>query len=481
MDCRTIRDRVHQDYSIRSRRHRLRICLLYPPRPGGAGTNLVPPIGLLYLGAILERDGHEVTLVDCTLSGARGADLVRNVVDTAPEILMISAFTSDVSILQPSIRDLRSQLPDTRFWLGGPHASCVGIQALDEFPEIDAVFLDEAEESVTEAISFPEGATEGVIFRKSRNNSEPRHVEDLSSLPIPAWHLAPPSLYRGLPNGVVIKKLPYAPILTTRGCPYQCTFCAGHRITGRRIRHRPLDSVWAEIELLVNDYGVREIHIEDDNFTFDSDYAKEFCRQAISRKLPVLFSTPNGVRLDSLDDELLDLMKAAGWYVIHCGIESGSDKVLRRIRKATTTERIRETIRRIHDHDLPVAGYFIIGLPGETKEDIEQTIRFARSIGLEWAHFASFLPIPGSEDGDRYLEKHDLSAEGWAAFHNTSCPAPPESISRRGLKKLQRKAFFRFYMRPAPAFRTAGLFLHSGSASRLIRRASAYLFGSRDH
>jgi radical SAM superfamily enzyme YgiQ (UPF0313 family) len=472
---------MHQNYSLRYRRSGLRVCLLYPPRPGGAGTNLVPPIGLLYLGAILERDGHEVTLVDCALSGAMGADLVRNVVDTDPEILMISAFTSDVAILQPSLNDLRSQLPDTRFWLGGPHASCVGIHALDDFPTIDAVFLGEAEESVPEAISSPDGATEGVIFRRSRNLSEPRHIEDLSSLPLPAWHLAPPSLYRGLPNGVVFKRLPYAPILTTRGCPYKCSFCAGFRITGRKIRHRPLDSVWSEIELLVRDYGVREIHIEDDNFTLDSDYAKEFCRQAISRAYPILFSTPNGVRLDSLDDELLGLMKSAGWYIVHCGIESGSDNVLRRTRKATTTERIRETIQRIHDHDLHAAGYFIIGLPGETKEDIEQTIRFARTLRLEWAHFASFLPIPGSEDGDRYLEGHDLSADGWAAFHNTSCVAPPESITRRELKRLQRKAFSSFYLRPAPAFRTVRLFLRSGSAFRLIRRASAYMFGIRDH
>lgn len=458
----------------------MRITLFYPPRPGGAGTNLVPPIGLLYLGGVLEKKGHQVTLLDFTLLGTAGDELDRLVLESRPDVLMISAFTSDVFLLKPIFIRLREALPETRIWLGGPHASCVGQSAFRDFPGLDAVFLGEAEESALEALEFPAEPPGGVIYPGgSCGDTGPRFIDDLGKLPLPAWHLAPPEKYRGLPNGVVLKKLPYAPIITTRGCPYKCTFCAGFRVTGRKIRHRPLSTVWEEIELLVREYGVREIHIEDDNFTFDREYASEFCRMAIEKDLPVLFSTPNGVRLDALDDGLLELMKAAGWYVIHCGIESGSDRILKRIRKGTTTSRIRENIQRIHRHGLPVAAYFILGLPGETAQDIEKTIRFARESSVEWAQFACFLPIPGSPDGDRFLEACDMAASGWAAFHNTACPAPPEAVTASELKKLQRKAFLSFYLRPGPALRTLGLLFHRDTFSRIIRRGAAYLFAGR--
>jgi radical SAM superfamily enzyme YgiQ (UPF0313 family) len=457
----------------------VRITLFYPPRPGGAGTNLVPPLGLLYLGGVLERAGHEVTLLDFSLLEETGDRLVQRVVDSRPELLMFSAFTSDVFLLKPVFQKLRAELPETIMWMGGPHASCVGGGAFRDFPGMDAVFLGEAEESVLEALQFPEAPPDGVIYGSDPDRiSEPRHVKDLSTLPLPAWHLAPPASYRGLPNGVVLKKLPYAPVITTRGCPYRCTFCAGFRVTGRRIRHRPLEQVWREIDLLVNEYGVREIHIEDDNFTFDQDYAKEFCRIALEKKLPVLFSTPNGVRLDALDDELLELMKAAGWYVIHCGIESGSDRILKKVMKASTTEEIKANISRIHSHGLPVAAYFILGLPGETREDIRKTIAFSIESGVEWAQFACFLPIPGSPDGDSFLKDRDMAATGWAAFHNTSCPAPPENITAGELKSLQRKAFLSFYLRPGPVIRTLGLLFHRYTFIRILKRAAAYLSGS---
>lgn len=455
-----------------------RICLLYPPRPGGRGTNLVPPVGLLYLGGVLEAAGHEVRLVDAALSGHTGAKLADDIRRTGPDVLMVSAFTSDIHVLAIQLPRVREVLPDVPIWLGGPHASCVGRAAFDDIPQVDAVFLGEAEESVLEALDFPSLAPAGVAYRNDSSRPIPRTVEDLSELPLPAWHLAPPRRYRGLPNGVVLRRTPYAPIITTRGCPYRCTFCAGFRITGRRIRHRPMEQVWSEIEVLAGDHGVREIHIEDDNFTFDAEYAREFCREAIRRKLPVLFSTPNGIRLDRLDDQLLELMKRAGWYIVHCGIESGSDRILKRTKKGTTTDRIRENIRLIHRHGLPVAGYFILGLPGETVEDMEKTMRFAVSSGIEWAHFASFLPIPGSEDGDGWLAEHDLSEDGWAAFHNTACPAPPESVTRKELKRIQRRAFMRFYLRPGPGMRLVGLLFKPGVLTRVFKRALAYMTGS---
>jgi len=456
--------------------------MLHPPRAGGRGTNQVPPIGLLYLASVLERDGHDVVLLDAARTGLDGDDLLRAMEAAAPRLVLVSAFTSDVPAVRGLLQGFREALGDIPLWLGGPHASCRGPGSFDDLPGIDAVFVGEAEETLPRAIAHLDGGpppSHGVIWKESPSETAHALVEDLGTLPLPAWHLAPPALYRGLPNGVVLRRHPFAPVLTTRGCPRRCTFCAGFRVTGRKVRHRPLAMVWEEIELLVRSYGVREIHIEDDNFTHDRDYAAAFCREALERRLPVLYSTPNGVRLDTLDDELAGLMKKAGWYVVHCGIESGSDRILGMTRKGTTTALVREKIALLRRHGLRVAGYFILGLPGETEEDISRTMEFARDSGLDWAQFAAFLPIPGSEAGEAWLAAHPGEVDGWRLFHNTDCPAPPEGISRARMKQLQRKAFLRFYMRPGPALRSLGLLRHPGATGRLFSRASAYLWGGR--
>jgi radical SAM superfamily enzyme YgiQ (UPF0313 family) len=439
-------------------------------------------MGLLYLASSLERAGHEAALVDAALRGLSGAELARAIADCSPDILMVTSFTSDVAVLARELPSVIDMLPEgTRLWLGGPHASCRGPAAFEDLPFFDAVFVGESEETAIHALTALPSDVDipGVIWKSHPSPVKPSSIADLSTLPLPAWHLAPPGCYRGLPNGVILRRLPYAPVITTRGCPYGCTFCAGFRVTGRKIRHRPLEMVWEEIELLRKNYGVKEIHIEDDNFTFDREYAMAFCREAIDRRTGLLFSTPNGVRLDRLDPELLGAMKRAGWYVIHCGIESGSDRILKSVRKDTDTAAIRKAIAMIREAGLPVAGYFILGLPGETREDIEKTISFASSSGLAWAHFASFLPIPGSEAGDAYIARHGIPGGSWDTFHNTACPAPPDGMTAAELKKLQRNAFTSFYLRPGPIARSIPLLFHRGLAGRLARRASAYLLTNR--
>lgn len=438
----------------------------------------MPPVGLLYLGAVLEAEGHRVELVDAARTGRRGASLRSDIEAASPDILMVSAFTSDIEVLSGELPGIAGALPSgSRIWLGGAHASCAGVVALGDLPQVEAVFTGEGERTVLEALRHLEGGprpSRGVIYRDDPRDVEPGFVDDLSTLPLPAWHLAPPAQYRGLPNGVVLKRTPYAPIITTRGCPCRCTFCAGFRITGREVRHRPLEQVWEEIELLHSEYGVKEIHIEDDNFTIDREYAAAFCREAVARRLPILFSTPNGVRLDTIDEELARLMKQAGWYVVHCGIESGSDRVLESVRKGITTSLVREKVALLRRAGLPAAGYFILGLPGETEEDIMMTLRFSRTIGLAWAQFAAFLPIPGSEAGDAWLSAHSTGGRSWRAFHNTVCPAPPDGMTAARLKKLQRRAFLGFYLRPAPLLRGLGLLFRPGTAGRLFSRVLAY-------
>ena len=236
---------------------------------------------------------------------------------------------------------------------------------------------------------------------------------------MPSWDLLRPDTYPLAPHGGFFKNYPIAPIIITRGCPFACTYCAGYLVSGKKIRHRSIDKVIEEIEVLYHKYGIREIHIEDDNFTFYHDLVYEFCKKLKEHNLNISWTCPNGVRLDSLDKELLLTMKEAGLYSISVGIESGSDKILKDMKKNLTKEKIREKIELIKDCGLEVSGFFIIGYPTETKKDIMDTINFAGSLDLKRAGFSLFKPFPGTEATRQLVEKGELkemSDEDWAHF-----------------------------------------------------------------
>ena len=202
------------------------------------------------------------------------------------------------------------------------------------------------------------------------------------------------------------------------------------------------------IILLRDRYGVREFHVEDDNFTWKREYVITFCREIIERDLGLAFALPNGIRLDSLDREVLTLMERAGFYSLAVGIESGSDRVLKLMKKNLTREVIREKIELIKEcTDMRVSGFFLIGYPGETAEEIGVTISFARELPLDLTSFLITMPLPGSPLWDDY-RKEDHQKINWEDFVPSRVIPGLSDIPPERLKQLQRKATLLFYLRP---------------------------------
>ena len=277
--------------------------------------------------------------------------------------------------------------------------------------------------------------------------------EDIDRFGMPAWDLIRPDTYPFAPHGGFFKNYPIAPIIISRGCPFACAYCAGRIVSGRRIRYRSVAKVIEEIKLLYHQYGIREIHIEDDNFTFNHVLVKEFCRQLKDNKLNISWTCPNGVRLDSLTEDLLKTMKDAGLYFISVGIESGSDRVLKEMKKSLTTQGIREKINLIKNCGLEISGFFIIGYPTETRRDIEQTIDFACSLGLKRAGFSLFKPFPGSDIARELVKRGEwqfnhISAEDWSRFILADAIYAPPGFTLKEIKQWRQKALWRFYFRP---------------------------------
>jgi radical SAM superfamily enzyme YgiQ (UPF0313 family) len=298
----------------------------------------------------------------------------------------------------------------------------------------------------------------GLIWRKSGAVVVNRQsfLEDLDLLGAPSWDLLQPETYPLAPHGGFFKNYPIAPIIITRGCPFSCTYCAGYLISGKKIRRRSVKSVIEEIKTLYHKYGIREIHIEDDNFTFYHDLVYEFCRKLKENNLDITWTCPNGVRLDTLTEDLLMTMKNAGLYSISVGIESGSNRILRQMKRTLTKEKIREKIELIRKCGLGVSGFFILGYPGETIGDIMETIDFAIELDLKRAGFFLFKPFPGTEITNNLIasgEIKNMSDEDWANFVLADAVYAPAGLTREKMKRLRRTALLKFYLRPKIAWK----------------------------
>ncbi|MCM8761527.1 MAG: radical SAM protein, partial [Candidatus Omnitrophica bacterium] len=260
--------------------------------------------------------------------------------------------------------------------------------------------------------------------------------------------LIQPQTYPEAQHGAFFRQFPIAPIMVTRGCPYPCTFCAGSLVSGKKIRRRSVENVLSELQMLKNDFGIKEFHIVDDNFTMDAAYVKEFLRKLKSLSLGMSWAVPNGVRMDTLDDEMLKLMKDTGLYMISLGIESGSDKVLSSMKKGITTARISEYVNRIAKAGIDMAGFFILGFPGETEETMRQTIDFSLKLPLKRANYFTYLPFPGTESYEALRAGGELDDVDWERFYFTNAAYVPKALTRKRLKNIHRLAFAAFYLRP---------------------------------
>ncbi|MDD5173430.1 MAG: radical SAM protein [Candidatus Omnitrophica bacterium] len=426
-------------------------------KPYNSGDHIQPSLGLGYLASSLRRSHHDVKILDCVKEKIT-INRFRNVIaKEKPDIMGFQLYTSDLGFVKKALNISKEVNKDIVTVVGGHHPSAMPVETLEAIKDdLDFLFVGEAELSLPKLLDkLAKGDKRfddvpGLAWREKgqiRLNDK-FIIEDLDSLPMPAWDLIRPETYPESQHGAFFKKFPIAPIILTRGCPYSCTFCAGNLVSGKRIRKRNIDNVLDEIRLLHNDYGIREFHIIDDNFTQDISYAKNFLRRLKALNLDISWAAPNGVRMDTLDEEILKLMKETGLYLISLGIESGSDEVLRRMKKGTDIAKIRRCVKMIKANGIDMAGFFILGFPGDTEKSIKDTIRFSIELGIIRANFMTYLPFPGSESYRELSAGKELEGVDWENFYFKDASYAPKGITRKRLKNLQRLAFARFYLRP---------------------------------
>lgn len=273
---------------------------------------------------------------------------------------------------------------------------------------------------------------------------------DVNSIPIPDWDAINLDDYQKRPWQLVRKGRRVATVFTTRGCPFECAYCANPSFMGRKLRKRDPEKVVDEIQMLNTKYGVDEIHIGDDIFNADLENAKQILREIIRRRIKIFWKTPDGIHLEIFDDEFLRLMVESGAYQVGFGIESGCPEILKGVKRKADLDKVADFVAAFKRAGLSTFGFFVLGLPNETPETIERTIRFACSLPLDHVHVSLCVPYPGSLLFSE-LDSRGLLHHRWGEYKHYN-PFPVSAMSPKQLKASLRRFYVRFYSRPSRAW-----------------------------
>jgi len=408
-----------------TKKHIKKIMMVLPPRAyylDGTSKRTSPPLGIAYISAVLLQNGYEVSILDSVIEGfteeltlkdgrvrygLSSEEIARRVAAFNPDFVGVSClFSSQHDLAEEVMKLVKDVNPGIVTAAGGYHPTFLPEQVIAN-DNLDFIVLGEADFSIMSLMKALESGdmskADGVVYKQDgKIHTVPKRgfIEDLDSIPYPARHLLPMDKYsgEGTAHGDSIEATPYTPVMTSRACVISCSFCASRDFWGKKYRTRSAKNVVDEIEHLVKDYGIREIHFEDDNLTADKKRAKEIFRMMLDRKLNIPWATPNGIALYTLDDEMIELMKESGCYRISLAVESGCQEVLDKIiEKPLKLDKVRAQVKKIKEVGLRTHAWYTIGYPDETLEQIYETIRYAKELGTEYASFNIVAPLPGSK------------------------------------------------------------------------------------
>lgn len=425
------------------------IVLIEPPTGEKKITSFkYPPMGLLALATFLEKDGYSITFIDACIDNLNIAEIIRKVNESGAMVVGISSMSVNINQTFKLAQALKENNPQVKVIVGGIHATVMPEHTLgNRF--IDIAVIGEGEitaKVLLEAIFNDKDITaiEGIAFRKDEKiviNKRRALITDLDSLPIPNYNFLDLKKYKS----PYAKRTPFASMVRSRGCPFDCTFCGNPKMFGRTFRCQSPERTLKEIDHLVKEFGIREISFKDTELTLDRSLEK-LCDLLISRKYNLIW-TCNG-RVSNVNEKLLKKMHKAGCYSITFGIESGNEEILKHLKKQITLAEAKEGVRAAKKAGLQIVTNFMIGNPFDTKESIEQTIAFAIELDTDFAYFGFTTPFPGTELR-RQAELHKwILNDSMDAIRYDDCMMNATSLSLEELRPYLDKAYRSFYFRP---------------------------------
>lgn len=432
----------------------MKACLVSPPY-NSAVKSVVgvssPPLGLAYLASVLRRD-HEVKIIDSNILGYRLEDVRRELRSFYPEVVGITSVTPSIPQAYAVAEIAKKVREDCTVVMGGPHVTFLPEQTLKECKYVDVIVKGEGEKTVKElAKAFENGEplekVRGITFRKGNQiiNSEPMPlIKNIDEIPFPSRDLLPTDKYQ-------VNGIKYTAMLTSRGCPFGCSFCSSSRLFGGHWRGRSPENVLEEMRIIYEDYKIKNIEFVDDTFTLNQIRAEKICDGIIEQGWDITWGASS--RVDTITKKIAEKMKKAGCWILFLGIESGCQRILDAIGKRITIEQIKKAVKVVKDAGIKVLGSFIIGFPEDTLESIRQTINFAKSLNLDWAEFSILTPYPGTPIFNFATENNLLLSDDWSKYTAIDPTMKIKDVTEKHLKSFLQKSYISFYLRPKIVWR----------------------------
>jgi len=406
-----------------------------------------PPLGLAYLASVSREKGHDVRIIDALATGSTFLSIKKEIESYSPDVVGITATTSMIYDAYEVAREAKDVDPHIVTVLGGPHVTFAARETLEESQNIDFIVRGEGEITFLGLLEALQGKRElrdvpGITFRTEggiHDNPPQPLIEDIDSIPPPAIDLLPVKHY-------TTEKKRFMTIVTSRGCPYNCTFCSSSLQFGRRWRGHSTERVIDELRNIVDSYGVREIEFLDDTFTLNLKRAMEVSREIYREGLDISWSA--SARVNLFNREIASSMKKGGAHTVYFGIESGSQRIINFIGKGIRPEMVTSSVRAAREEGLKTMGSFIIGFPDETKEEVRSTLKLSRKVGVDVAQFTIATPYPGTRLWYYAKERGLLFSNDWRKYTTLTPVMRLKHFTSKQIMYWLGKAYATFYLRP---------------------------------
>ena len=405
-----------------------------------------PHIGIAYLLAVAKKEGLRAKYLDMVMEGISLEQLIEYVAQKRPSLIGLTAFTVQARTAGIVAQRLKALFPSIKVCLGGPHASALPKETLEEYPEIDFVCSGEGE-SLLRKLKDALGDLKqifqlpGIISRTQIGFTRNKESK-LDDLPFPAWDMFDLTKYQGTyPHRTKLE----LPMITGRGCPFKCTFCC--RSLGDSLRRRSVPSVMTEIEHHIEKFKCESIAFLDETFIVDKDWIGTFLETMIEKEINRQVTWSCSTRVSNMTPSLLKKMKAAGCYYIFYGLESADNEILKRINKGITVEQMKNAIQWTKEAGILPVGAFIIGLEGDTEDHVIKAINLAQELDLYSVTFPIAVPFPGTKLREMALRNEygmRIISDNWDDYGKQN----PGVLESRDLpwdkrRELQRLAYAR--------------------------------------
>ena len=431
-----------------------RILLIYPPAPVINREDRcqqptkellvippLPPTDLMYMAAIAEECGFEAMIRDYS----QGEDYKKDLNEFKPHYLVVNIATPTFVSDMAAVKLAKEILPGVCTIVKGAPFLTYNTNTIYENPFVDYVIMGEPELTLKDILEgVPDNEILGICYRENfqavKNESRP-FIENLDILPFPARHLVDNTRYKRPDNGKV-----QAVIKVARGCPFHCFFCLATPVSGSKVRMRSAENIVEEIRVCVEKYNIRNFVFWSDIFNLDREWTLGLCRKIIESGLKITWSSNS--RADTMDEEMAEMMYKSGCRLVSLGVESGSQMILNNIGKRITLDDIRNTVKILKKNKIKIYNYFVIGLPWETEQTVEETIKFTIELDSNFISFYTATPLPGT----KYFAfaMANKLVEGNLDFREAYYQPVVKSyaLTKDRIFELHKRALKRFYLRP---------------------------------